>query len=597
MAKKSGSSSPTNIEVDKTTLGRILKSRRLVVPGFQREYSWQQHRVKKLFSDFQAAMTKGQDSYFLGTIVFQGTNPPSVIDGQQRLATTCIFLAAVRDAYLSLGATDEAKSITDDFLFIYDRDVKESLPRLLLNIDDREYIKNSVLLQPADRLPALDRKEVHSHRLIDKAFACSRERVQKIMSGAMNNAGKIEELNAWVDFVEHKAVVVALTPPSLSQAYQMFITLNDRAQRTTQADLIKSHLFQEVSEGETDGPHIAEACAKWASARKQTDVGVPSQDDPILSYLRYLCVIRTGPVTIDGLFDVVENGIRGRTKALYFLDAMSACAKPYRAAIGDHPQFWDDKTHQLSKLVDHCVKNMGVQFPIPLFLSIGIKFSDKEAALALRAIESWCARLVITAAQRTGQAERGFGSLAHRIHKGEIKTAEHLIREAEATIVPPDSTFQEKFRTKTLSSKRQARFFLLELEAQIRADGGDAFAVAIDEPDRLSLEHILPTSRAWAVNYKKFTQDERDASVSKIGNLALVKKASNGQMGDSAFSAKLPVLVNHQSIKTTAVIGEFATDGDWTPEAIDARQVWLSELALKRWPLFSGKGTKKKKTR
>src|SRR4029077_4007074 len=150
---------------------------------------------KKLFSDFHAAMTKGQDSYFLGTIVFQGTNPPSVIDGQQRLATTCIFLAAVRDAYLDLGAMDEAKSITDDFLFTYDRDAKESLPRLLLNIDDREYLKNNVLLEPGQRKPTTERREVHSHRMIDQAFACACEWVTKIADLAMSSARKVEELN------------------------------------------------------------------------------------------------------------------------------------------------------------------------------------------------------------------------------------------------------------------------------------------------------------------------------------------------------------------------------------------------------------------
>ena len=103
--------SPTNIEVDKTTLGRVLKARRLVVPGFQREYSWHPKRVKKLYSDFQAAMKRDQESYFLGTIVLQNTSPPGLIDGQQRLATTCFFLAAVRDAYLELGVVFATSSL------------------------------------------------------------------------------------------------------------------------------------------------------------------------------------------------------------------------------------------------------------------------------------------------------------------------------------------------------------------------------------------------------------------------------------------------------------------------------------------------------
>jgi hypothetical protein len=593
MAKKSVSSSPTNIEVDKTTLGRVLKSRRLVVPGFQREYSWKKDRVKKLFGDFKSAMTKGQDSYFLGTIVLQSTNPPGLIDGQQRLATTCIFLAAVRDQYLALGAKEEADSITNDFLFTYDRDAKENLPRLLLNIDDREYIKNGVLLEPNFRTPRANRKEVHSHRLIDAAFDYSQEWAKKIVDSGNTPSRKVEELNAWVDFIEQKAVIVALTPPSLSQAYQMFITLNDRAQRTTQADLIKSHLFQEVSEGETENHYIAEASAKWTSARKQVDIGNSSQDDPILSYLHHLCVVRTGPVTLDGLFDVIEGNISGRNQSLHFLEALSSYAKPYRAAIGDHQQFWDDKGHQLATCVDHIVKNMGIRSPIPLLLAIAVKFSDSEAKLALRAIESWSARLMITDAHRSGQAERNFGSLAHRVYKQEIKTAEHLAREAEPMIAN-DSRFIEKFRTKTLANEKRARFVLLELEAQIRADGGDAFAAAVDEPDRLNLEHVLPKSKNWATNYPGFTIDERNSSLSKIGNLVLLKRADNGALNDAPFSSKLPILKS-SSLKTTEIVSAFANDGEWTPESIDKRQVWLSEIAIKRWPLFSTQTSNKRK--
>jgi hypothetical protein len=48
-------------------------------------------------------------------------------------------------------------------------------------------------------------------------------------------------------------------------------------------------------------------------------------------------------------------------------------------------------------------------------------------------------------------------------------------------------------------------------------------------------------------------------------------------------------------VKTTAAVAAFAKGGDWTPESIDERQVWLSDLALKRRPLFSGAQQKKKR--
>jgi hypothetical protein len=541
-------------------------------------------------------MTKGQASYFLGTVALQDTHPPGLIDGQQRLATTCIFLAAVRDAYLDLGAKEDADSITNDFLFTYDMAAKESLPRLLLNVDDRAYIKNAVLAGPGTRTTDGLPKEVHSHRLIDKAFAISQEWVQKITATADTPSRKVEALNVWVDFIEQKAVIVALTPANLSQAYQMFITLNDRAQRTTQADLIKSHLFQEVSEGETADVHLNEASTKWAGARRMVDTGsVRGDDDPILTYLHHLCVVRTGPVTLEGLFDVIEGTISGPNQALQFLEALSAYAKPYLAAIGNHPQFWEAKSHELKRCVDNVVKNMQIKSPIPLVMAIGVKFADKEIKLALRAIEAWSARFLITGAHRTGHAERHFGLLAHRVHKGEITTAEQLAREAEP-IVAADARFIEKFRVKTLPNERQARYVLLELEAQCRADGGDPFVTAVDEPDRLNLEHILPKSKDWKSNYPRFSDDERDASVSKIGNLALLKREKNCALNDAAFSVKLPVLAS-SNLKTTEIAASFVKGGQWTPQSIDERQAWLADLAVKRWPLFANLVTNGKKRR
>jgi hypothetical protein len=233
---------------------------------------------------------------------------------------------------------------------------------------------------------------------------------------------------------------------------------------------------------------------------------------------------------------------------------------------------------------------MGMRFPIPLLLSIAVKFSDKEAKLALRASESWAARFMITAAHRSGRAERHFGLLAFRVHSEKITTAEDLAREVE-TIIAPDSLFVEKFRAKTLPNERQVRFVLLELEAPVRADDRDAFAVAVDEPDRLNLEHVLPKSKDWAKHYPKFTTDERNGCISKIGNLALRKRETNSALNDAPFAVKLPLL-SASSIKTTEVIPSYAIEGEWTPQAIDNRQVWLSEIALKRWPLFSARKQK-----
>src|SRR6266478_1433659 len=90
------------IGFDHLGLGSVLSRNRLTVPLNQREYSWERKHVTDLLTDFTKAMSK--KSYFLGTLVLTTTTDEAleVIDGQQRLATTTILIAAIRDYLLSI---------------------------------------------------------------------------------------------------------------------------------------------------------------------------------------------------------------------------------------------------------------------------------------------------------------------------------------------------------------------------------------------------------------------------------------------------------------------------------------------------------------
>lgn len=87
----------SQIGFEQAGLGSILRQNQLVVPANQREYAWMDRQVKQMFQDFARALNHGGD-YFIGTIVtiprVNGTL--EVVDGQQRLATTAILLAAIR---------------------------------------------------------------------------------------------------------------------------------------------------------------------------------------------------------------------------------------------------------------------------------------------------------------------------------------------------------------------------------------------------------------------------------------------------------------------------------------------------------------------
>src|SRR5579859_7781465 len=90
-------------------LGPLLRGQRqFVVPYFQRGYSWRRRQWTTLFDDIlELYELQSTASHFLGSMVLlhDAEKPATsaiqdsklVIDGQQRLVTLSLFLAAIRD--------------------------------------------------------------------------------------------------------------------------------------------------------------------------------------------------------------------------------------------------------------------------------------------------------------------------------------------------------------------------------------------------------------------------------------------------------------------------------------------------------------------
>jgi uncharacterized protein with ParB-like and HNH nuclease domain len=101
---------------------------KLIVPMFQRGFSWEKKHVTAFWNDicqFQrdSALQGGPQKYFLGPIVIMPgsltKDPISILDGQQRLATSTILLSVLRDLGRTLttkGAEAFAEDIQNHFI-------------------------------------------------------------------------------------------------------------------------------------------------------------------------------------------------------------------------------------------------------------------------------------------------------------------------------------------------------------------------------------------------------------------------------------------------------------------------------------------------
>lgn len=112
-----------------------MQEGRFVVPSHQRDYSWTVDEVQQLFDDVAEAIEKKNDSYFLGLLVFLTEGEQfTILDGQQRLATTIIIFAAIRDWLRQYpDQHDEARKIQDAYIGGSELGEKGPAPRLVLN--------------------------------------------------------------------------------------------------------------------------------------------------------------------------------------------------------------------------------------------------------------------------------------------------------------------------------------------------------------------------------------------------------------------------------------------------------------------------------
>ncbi len=95
------------MEADATTLLNFIKDNQknqLVIPIYQRVYSWEKEQCKQLWDDIiKIGGDDKMDGHFIGYILYvldgikHSNNVLLIIDGQQRLTTITLLLTALRD--------------------------------------------------------------------------------------------------------------------------------------------------------------------------------------------------------------------------------------------------------------------------------------------------------------------------------------------------------------------------------------------------------------------------------------------------------------------------------------------------------------------
>ena len=563
-------------------IGQLLHEKRIRVPFYQRSYAWKKNQVNELYDDLRRAIDEGREYYFLGSIVGcqknLKTDEVQIVDGQQRLATTTILLAAIRDKLLMMKESDLATKFEETFLFTTSG-LKNPITRanMVLNETDNDFFQKRIISQPN----SADRKiEVRwvSHRLIVEAAKIAANFVESI-TGNRQPTDQKGELDKWVDFIRDKARVIFITVEDEAEAFIVFETLNDRGLDLTIADLTKNYLFMMAGKD-----NIETAKANWS---RMTGALITTSDSEVAKvYIHHLWSSFHGVSRDKEVFGDLRKKYDNSVKAMEFTRLLADKAEIYAALRNSDSEFWNPHGMHAKRHLKILNTSLRVTQIRMLMLAVVDCFKVTDVAKILTCSVWWSVRFLV-AGGSPGTWESHYAKRARLIRDNEIKNADELIASMERD-VPGDDQFKAAFATEATSAKPIARYFLQCLSKCL--EGAELPHLGEDDEKIADLEHIMPQSlnaNAWVIS-----EADHERLYNRLGNLTLLTPDENKRRGNGPFVDALPIYASC-GFKITQKIDVYPK---WDEAAIDNRQATMADLAVKIWPIKPlAKPLKKKK--
>lgn len=605
-------------------LGAIFfDNHRYEIPMFQRPYVWGMERNwLPLWTDIAAAADsvvadmladewpEEPPTYFLGAIVVKATaNHPQrlsgsiLVDGQQRLTTLQVMLAAARAVATELGA-ESAAGRFDEWIENSEKAVHEKWPNDRYKLwplpqDRRQYLW--AVRRPADQSPCPD----YAHRISEARLWFE----SSIREWALCDGNPGDRLDALHSALESRIALVRITLEKTDNAQVIFEALNHRGVELSQSDLVKNLLFRLVED--QGDRHLAESLLvdhwlpldgrKW---RTETVAGRIKRSllDQVVAY--WLTVRMGEVVSVERLFDDFKS---------WLLDGgftAAAVIKEIRRYVDLYDQLCTDPHDEPTAALVDLVLTTKTNTAWPLILGVysDDRVPEDQRSKAAGALSSYLTRRMICGLT-TKDFNRIFVSVLQAARDrtavdglaGDAVENELARLAGETRNWPDDGEFLAAIMGSNfyaLSRPRQRAFFA-GIENHLRDVKAEDAQPIRAQWEYLNIEHVMP--QKWRDNWPIADENDerlvsqRERAISSVGNLTLTNGRLNSQMSNQAWPAKRPVLQGKSTMLITTASVLSAPPGVGTSEASNWADEWdemhiarrtahLVGLALEVWP-------------
>lgn len=580
---------------------------RYLVPVFQRNYKWNRlEHWQPLWIDFRNLAADllefgpGPDlsEHFLGAIVCEQQQSigrdvlaVSVIDGQQRLTSLQLFLAALRDVCSQRDFDADVEYLTP---FV------ENKPHLVSGRDEHRF---KIWPNVADRtafLAALDGDTGTSRPQQARQFF--EERIARWIEVGDEDDPEDDEdntpaerMSALIDAVSTQVKIVKIDLEPKDNAQVIFETLNGRGEKLTDADLIRNYLFRRADDEGIDIEDLhARTWADFDHERWAAEVthGRHQRDRLHLFLNHWLSMRQLAEVPASSLFRQFQAMVEKQGLAA---ETVAKELQSTAAVFDSFDHFPDDSIEQR---FFRRVQEMDLITVFPLILwtysQTDANLSTERKTRIIRAVESYLVRRLL--GRRT---TRSYGSvfidLLAAAGDGPPGDADARVvsllasRTADADVWPSDEQLATDVRTLNFYGSRKSRIVMVfeAIERQLLTSGKTE-TVNIG---RKSVEHVLPqgwrAEPGWALptDLEDPTKAglERDRLLNTLGNLTVVTWGKNSELSNRPWTDKRARLSKDTSLQLNR---DLATrwPNEWNETTIDDRAGYLLTQIRALWP-------------
>ncbi|WP_397539818.1 DUF262 domain-containing protein [Rummeliibacillus pycnus] len=503
----------------KTTMKQIFSSllddgKIFSIPIYQREYSWREEQWKEFIDDVRHSFRKNgiYTDYWGNILVFynKDKNEYEIVDGQQRIVTILLFI-------LSLGKKYEAD---------------EKLPLKFTESKNDLWIKlaQGKKLKQEEKRSSLARAKVYFEKMISDNTLDS----EKLLNHIYNTQISIVVID---DEIESNL---------------LFGRLNTRGLRLDDVDLIKHKIFYETERN--SGPtNNDQALEKWRSIQK----AISSFNMTIESFI---------PLWWETRYDLSEenlyNSFEKELKPIHYLSFLDSLLNT-ATKIESWRRNDTGSDNRLGRNLNWLLKITPSSKVFSVIIAMAdVTFDGKISLLELLTAFEF-ARAITPPPSVIGKEVIGWSRLGVNYEfsdlddayikfskkvtstgvtgleiKKEIKNLKNIMSE----LLPEKEDFEELFSSLRWADKgdwyRRREEKLLSTYAiytlnnwldTVNHGAGEQYRTKDD--DDYSIEHILPKGNATA---------SEESSEYRIGNLTVLEKPINNDLGDRKLLEKLP---------------------------------------------------------